>query len=266
MDHAEVLDRLDAAFVGPGKLWTVEGDGTDEGVALREHLAACAACRTEYEALLATAAVLAAGAPDSLRPPAEARDRLLTRVHELGTPRLGAAQGAGRGAVVVPFARPRRRPRGVLAGLAVAASIVLFAVGAAVGHFAFPATESASDEISHLASLTGTIDWVLGQPEHRTARLQTPSMTDGGTVLVSADRKWVVVISDALHKPAQGERFGCFVERDGQRTQIGWMQFSDELAYWDGEVSKVSDIGRPGDHLVVVGSAAQGTPELTAAF
>lgn len=263
MDHAEVLDRLDAAFVGPGKLWSIDEDRTDEGVALRGHLAACPACRTEHEALLATAAALAAGAPESLRPPDGARERMLDRVRELGTPR-GGGRSATPAARIIPL---RRRPRaGVLAGLAAAAVIVLLIAGAALGRLVVPGGEAAQDEVTQLVAAASKMDAVLGQPDHRQARLATRSATDGGSVLVSADRHWLVVVSSALASPPQDHWYGCYLERDGQRYQLGWMQFAERLAYWAGPVEGPPDLGRPGDRFVVMVEPSGDTPELSATF
>jgi hypothetical protein len=102
MNHAEVLERLEAAALGPGRLGALDADRSAEGEELRRHLDSCASCLAEREALELVGAALAAGAPDTLRAPVEARGRVLAAV---------VAGGVTRGpAGVLPVSAPIERP------------------------------------------------------------------------------------------------------------------------------------------------------------
>ena len=294
MDHAEVLERLDDAFVGAGKIWSVDEDGSPEGTELRGHLAGCDACRVEYEALLVTASALAVAAPESLTAPEGARERLLTRVREVGvdrdrvavasggTPARGGAAGSGGGgpspaavplpataprAEVIPFRPAAARRRGLgLAGLAIAASIVLLVLGGALGRSLFPVTDPASEEVGQLAALAATMSDLLADPDHQAVRLASASAYDGGLVLLSGDGRRLAVVSNALATPPSGTEYDCYVERGGVRTVIGRMHFAEGVAYWAGSVKGDAQFGRPGDRFVVVQRTPGATPELSATF
>lgn len=273
MDHAEVLERLDEKFFGRGKIWSLADGSTAEDVALRAHLDGCAPCRREYDALVATAATLAIGAPATLRPPDGAKERMLATVRELGVARIpGGGQPVATGrSFPAEAAADRVRPpaqlrrRGVLAGLAVAAAVLLLVGGAVVGRISGPSTGTAVDEVHQLAALSSSMDRLLADPGYRQLRLRTGGDTDGGTVLVSGDRKELLVVTTALRAPTDDRRYWCFLERDGTRTRLGWMHFADALAYWVGPVQGPADLGRTGDRFVVVLERSD-TPELRGSF
>jgi len=71
MDHAEARERLADALLAPrdGGLESALADPSATGVELRAHLAACAPCSRELDALRAIGALLATAAPDSLAAP-----------------------------------------------------------------------------------------------------------------------------------------------------------------------------------------------------
>lgn len=114
MDHAEVLARLEAAVVGPGRLWSIETDDSADGLALREHIASCAECAAEWRAWQTLHAGLAAAAPDDLHAPAEARSRVLAAVVANGVPRgvTTPAEPAGI-ASAAPWQAPSPAPSAV---------------------------------------------------------------------------------------------------------------------------------------------------------
>lgn len=102
MDHAEVLERLETAALGPGRLAVIDADPTPAGDELRRHVAGCAACGAERRALELVGVALAAAAPDTLRAPAAARARILAAV---------PAQGIARGAAgILPVSAPPVSP------------------------------------------------------------------------------------------------------------------------------------------------------------
>ncbi|MBA2253765.1 MAG: hypothetical protein H0W07_01445 [Chloroflexi bacterium] len=265
MDHAEALERLDEAFLGPGKIWSVETDRTPDGVALREHLAGCPDCRGAYGSLTLTGDALAMAAPDTLVPSSGARDRVLSRVRAVGVarahgrPRLvpHMAQGA-------PLGRPRRAVS-IWTGLAVAASIVLLVLGGVLGRALFPVADPAVQESRRLTSLASAMSDLLADPAHRAVRLRDATSMDAGLLLVSGDGRRLAVTSNAIDDP--GTRlYDCYVERGGERILIGPMHLGDGLAYWAGPVQAPAELGRPGDRFIVLERGPDATPELSATF
>src|SRR3972149_8563449 len=101
MAPGEARDRLADALLAPrdGGLEAALADPSATGVELRAHLAACAPCSRELDALRAIGALLATAAPDSLAAPPSLRERVMAAVGETGAPAAGP---------VPP--RPRRRP------------------------------------------------------------------------------------------------------------------------------------------------------------
>src|SRR3989337_2088229 len=116
MDHAEARERLADALLAPrdGGLEAALADPSATSVNFRAHLAACAPCSRELDALRAMGALLATAAPDSLAAPPSLRARVMAAVGETGAP----------AAAPIPL-RPRRRLLPLAA--AMAAAVVLAA-------------------------------------------------------------------------------------------------------------------------------------------
>src|SRR3990170_551831 len=121
MDHAEARERLADALLAPrdGGLEAALADPSATGVELRAHLAACAPCSRELDALRAIGALLATAAPDSLAAPPSLRERVMAAVGETGAP----------AAAPIPL-RPRRR---LLPLVAAMAAVVVLVAGLAGG-------------------------------------------------------------------------------------------------------------------------------------
>src|SRR3972149_2068512 len=115
MDHAEARERLADALLAPrdGGLESALADPSATGVELRAHLAACAPCSRELDALRAIGALLATAAPDSLAAPPSLRERVMAAVGETGAPAAGP---------VPP--RPRRRLLPLVAAMAAVGVLV----------------------------------------------------------------------------------------------------------------------------------------------
>src|SRR5688572_4198272 len=77
MDHAEVLERIEAAVAGPGGLARLGADASPEAAAVRGHVAGCQPCAAEWRAWSVVSLGLAAAAPDTLEPRPELRERVL---------------------------------------------------------------------------------------------------------------------------------------------------------------------------------------------
>lgn len=252
MDHADVRERLESALLSPGKLHALEQDTTPEAHELREHLASCAPCRSELRALRETAALLAAAAPDDLRPPAEARDAVLQAIRETGVarPLVGTRASATR-----PAASARQRFSPATLGRAT----IAFAVAAVIAFLLLAVTalnlvgerDSTQREVRELAAITAATDRVLREPGSQKVVLHGRAGQPAGTIVYSPASHELVVMSDALATPGPGEQYDCYVERAGERRNIGWMHFSSGLAYWAGRVESLPDPGGPPATFVV---------------
>src|SRR3970040_2923887 len=115
MNHAEPRERLADALLAPrdGGLESALADPSATGVELRAHLAACAPCSRELDALRAIGALLATAARHSLAGPASLRARVMAAVGETGAP----------AAAPIPL-RPRRRLLSLVAALAAGVGLV----------------------------------------------------------------------------------------------------------------------------------------------
>ncbi|MEA2622042.1 MAG: hypothetical protein QOH61_952 [Chloroflexota bacterium] len=264
MEHAEALERLADAASEPAVLLRIERDGSPELAPLRAHLRGCAECRLELEAWQLTAEALRAASGDTMRAPADARERILSSVAATGVPRGsrpdaadGAAVEPARGsqrATVVPFRR---------LALAAAAAVVIFVGGALLGG-PLGLTSRDDREKTAITAVVRASDRILQQADHREARLLTPDGSAGGVVLIDPASGEIVVTSAALDS-AQHAEYHCYLARDGApETWIGPMRTADGTSYWAGKITAYQDPGRPGDVLLI--RDGEGAPELTATF
>jgi hypothetical protein len=254
VDHAEAQQRLQDALLAPGKLDAVGADETPDGLRLSEHLASCAACRRELEALRETSALLALAAPDDLHAPPEARERVLRAV-------------ANTGAVRVRSAPPAiwRRWSAVTSRLAMAAALGVLVVAALVGSQLIAQRDQSSQQARELARLTAATDLMLREPDLIRVTLLGADGRPAGSLLQDPSEDRIVVVAQGLPAPPAGERYGCYLERDGERMEVGWMRLSGDLAYWAGPMDEPSDAGRAGDRFIVVPEHSE-TPVLEGTF
>ena len=271
MDHAEVREQLEEAVLVPGGLARFSTATDERARAVRDHISDCAACRREAEALQATADAVAWAAPDELRAPPEARDRVLAAIAQSGVvrrPRI--IPDAPTAPTLVPVRRgsglmPRWNTR-VITGLAAAAGIALLAGAVFAGRDIATQRDAALERADAYADVVAVTDEALRDPDHRLATLSDPGGTAVGTVLYSPAHDEVVMVAGALPAlPAEG-RYRCFVERDGRLTAIGWMWADDDVSYWAGPVEGVEDLGRAGDTVIVSADPDGNDPALIASF
>jgi hypothetical protein len=305
MDHAEALERLDAAFVGPGKLRSIAADQSPEGRELRRHIRACPDCAVELRALELTGLALAAAAPDSLRAPVLARARVLAAVIALGVARgSAAALPVPVPALVPPLAPSSLPPAALLAaplavpnaippteplGAPLAAprrsgrpwplsvtlsGLLRLGAAAAAAVILFVAGGVAGGPLGITAPPQGAVDMValvsasdriLEQPGHLRLTLDRSNGQPGGSILLDPASRQIVVVSEAL-APATDLRYSCYLLRGGQRTWLGPMFYWSGTTYWAGTVRAVSDLGRRGDVLEVRIQGTTDTPPLSGAF
>jgi hypothetical protein len=257
MEHAEVRERLEAAVLAPGKLQALEADATPDGEELRRHLATCVACNREYGALRETAALLAAAVPDELYAPPGAREAVLRAIRETGVRRpapMPAAVGADAERASGLRALPTMRsvPATRLAWLGLAAAAILLVVGVLATVDLAAQRDRNAQQARELARVTAASDRLLREPDSHTVVLRDRGGNAAGTVVYSAARRELVVVSDALAEPAGDDLYECFLERGTARTQVGYMRYSNGLAYWAGPVDDFASGAASGERFVVV--------------
>ncbi|MFI5255176.1 MAG: hypothetical protein ACHQ15_06950 [Candidatus Limnocylindrales bacterium] len=271
MTHAEVRERLADALLDPGAggIEAVLHDPGHEGVALRAHLVACAACAHEAAALQATAVLLAAGAPDSLRPSADVRARTLqaarasrvraSRVHasRVHASRVHASERPS------PAARWRFARPSALTTIAAALVLAVALAGIAGGVILSRQRDEARQQLAELRTLSASSQALLADPAAIRLALAGPAAS--GTVALSPATGQLVVIATGLPTLAGAGRYECFLERGGQRTMIGWMETSAELAWWAGPIAWLDSPGQAGDRFLVL-AGGSGDPVLSGQF
>lgn len=262
MDHADIREQLEMEALDPAHLEALlQGQGE---TFLVRHLADCAACRVEAEALRTTTRLLALAAPDDLRAPRGARERLLARARE-SRPEVTAVGAAAEGHPGRTGRQGSRRAS-VLAGLATAAAIVIVAGAALVATDLARQRDAAAQQAAGLGRVAATTDMLLRDPNHRRAVLTDATSQPSGSVLVSGTTAQLVVVSERLPDAPAGQRYGCFMERDGRFMRIGFMAATDDLAFWIGSVSDMPDPGREGDRFVISLQADGSSPILAGDF
>jgi hypothetical protein len=235
-------------------------------------------CAAEWRAWSLVSLGLATAAPDTLEPRPEVRERVLAAI--AARPRATASAPARPAAMPTPVsAGPGQPPSrsGIAAGtrrlrgapqapattaptgppfrwllLGAAAAVVLFVAGAVLGQgFGVGTPETPRGDPGRVLAEAATI---LQGSGYTMARLQTPDGAPGGVVVVSPGSGRLAVVSGVLPEPPEGSRYICSLERDGVRTQVGYMRWEDtesgSLAYWAGQ-AEPPDLGLQGDRFVV---------------
>jgi hypothetical protein len=297
MDHAEVLERIEAAVAGPGGLARLGTDPSAEGVAAREHVAGCATCAAEWRAWSVVSLGLAAAAPDTLEPRPELRDRVLAAA--AARPRTAApssppvttvatsplppapapSPAATRSGISMGPRRQRTAPTAAPASpttaapsfrwllLGAAAVVVLLVAGMVVGRQLVSSPEAPRGDPGRVLAEAATI---LQGGGFGLARLETPDGGQGGVVVVSPGSGRLAVVSSALEAPPDGARYVCLLDRDGTVKQVGYMRWEPTadgggLAYWAGDANP-ADLGLPGDVFIVQLDTPGAQPALTGEF
>jgi hypothetical protein len=270
MDHAEARELMTGHFAAPADAADGGADALRALAEMEAHLEGCLDCAAEYRALRATAAALQL----VIGPPGGARQRVLDNVAQLGRQRavdaartIEAAAAAEPSRAESPVAAPSAGPRGwwplalprVLAVAAVVA-LLAFVAGAFSG-----ALLPRSDDTTQLARAAMMMAELAREPTAHTMVLRDADGMPGGTVVYEPVSDRLVVFSEVLDEPASG-RYGCYVERAGERTLIGPMLFEADAAFWAGPVSQSLDLGQPGDRFLVLRDASDATPMLAGTF
>jgi hypothetical protein len=255
MEHAEARELIELAAVEPGGLERLLPGESLESTPLGEHLAGCAACAAEVEAVRRSTTVIG----DVIRtsPPADLRDRTLAYVAEVGRPRpRQQAPAPGTNAAARSWSLPSLRDWRPLAWPGLLAAAILIAVvgtgwivGNRIDARLAEADAAIAEQRGAIAGLTMVADWTLrlsADAEAGRARLQPPGGgAASGTVLFSSDTQELVMVASGLAPPGAGREYRCWVEFDGQRQPIGRMYFAGELAYWVGHVDELTQAEGP---------------------
>ncbi len=279
MDHAEVLDRLEATFLEPGGLAALGAEPSEEAAAIREHLRDCSGCAAEHRAWHIAAWAMAQNVPDTLSAPVGARERTLAAVAETGVTRpagglvpFGAPPVASPSPATLPLAVPASRaatPRPAVLALAAAFAAALFLAGAVLGGpLGLVSQDPNSVEVTdtQAAAVASAVHRVLQQPDHMIVPLVDGAGAAGGSVLFDPASRELVVVSQALEAIPEGSEYGCYLERDGKRTRVGRLKVVGDAAFWMGPMAEPSDAGRSGDRFVVVRDDRPEEPVLSGGF
>jgi hypothetical protein len=237
MDHAEAHERIADLALEPRRLATLVSSDTPDDVALRSHVVTCPRCQAaladwrEFQA--ATAAALATNHPEQLEPmapPAELRRRVLAAAH--AEPRTDA--------LPADIIQIRRRSRPVSSGglLALAAVFALVAVGLGVLFIREQSANLDRAALEHLwlSDTVSALGRVLATPDHHTIALHGADGAAAGALAWS--RHDLVVLSNGMPAPAEGQVYRCWLNYDGTETAMGRMWFVDGNAFW---VSSTND-------------------------
>lgn len=275
MEHSEALELLEIMAAEPGGLDRLMAGDTPEASAVAGHLAGCARCAAELEAIRRTADV----AREVIRaqPDPALRERTLSYVRSVGRQRVASD---GRPAIANDVAAPvtgrspfgRSLPR-LRAWSAMAAAVVLIVVSAGVGYLVGTGrvddTLQARDEqIALLTDAASTALRIQSQPDAQQVALLATTDAPGatGSILFSASEGELVATASDLPDPVAGQEYGCWVEVAGQRVRLGTMYLAGSIWTWAGPVQDLGSLPPGSTFGISVGPADGGsgaTPMLT---
>lgn len=250
MTHADARELLELAAAEPNGLERLAAGDTSESGMLAGHLADCDACREEYARLERTAVLLRSNL--STLPPTDLRDRTLARIGAEGRSRepvpaasvAGVAAAVDRRAAATPASTGLDRRTGLRWVASIAAALVVVAglgwaiVARPLADDARRATDTA-DALTKLTALSIAVD---RQADARHVALASTSGEAAGSLAFSASTHELVVVSTGLHEPPNGAEYRCWVEANGQRTQLGSMYFVGGIAAWEGESAAIASV------------------------
>jgi hypothetical protein len=234
MDHPAAHDRIEDLLLEPTRLAGLDTSTAPEDVALRDHVAGCAACRADLESWRSIQQSVSEAMPAS-----EAAARTAVQPIELAPSLRAATIDAIRRTQprsVVTVLRPvRERPR-LVAWLSLAASIVVLAGAGLVTVDQVNQRAAAQADAGALTSALTAVNRVLAAPDHRAVALKTSAGAAAGSISWSSHD--LVVLTTALTPPASGQLYRCWLEDGGNSVPIGWMDFAGPTAYWIGSLDE----------------------------
>ena len=227
MDHAAAHERIEDLILEPNRLAGLAGSSAQEDVALREHVAACPACRADLEAWarlqrnVATALPKSAAAASAAVEPMELPPSLRARV-------VSSIRSTERSGGPISLARARSR-RAVATWVGLAASIVVLSGAGVITVDQVARRAAAERDAAALGSVVAAVDRML-EVDHKVVRLETTDGRPAGTI--SWSRHDWVVLTTALEAPPAGQEYLCWLEADGRSVPVGHMDFAGGTAYW----------------------------------
>jgi hypothetical protein len=248
MDHEDVREQLELAAAEPNGIDRLMAGDTALAGSIAAHLAGCPEC-TEELARLRRASILIGDAVRTTPPP-ELRERTLALVREVGRDRTPVSAPA---IASVPAAAPTPVAAQVaaastggatrrLAWVAAMAAAVVLAVAATafvVDRQAADRFASVEQEVAGLTHVTSTTVALSGEPDVEHVRLEG-SDDRWGRLIYSPGQAELAVLASGLTEPEGNREYRCWVEVDGQRTEVGKMFFGGDLAFWAGPVDKLA--------------------------
>lgn len=234
MDHAAAHERIEDLLLEPARLAALESSDAPDDVALREHLAGCAACRADLDGWRRLQWNLAGALPHSADAAAAAVERieLLPSLRARTIAAVRGNEGPG-SAISIAGARSRRR---IAAWVGLAASVIVL-TGAAVITVDQVTRRSAAEADSRALTIAlAAVDRVLAAPGHRIVELRDPSDASAGSI--SWSRHDLVVLTTALTAPPTDQLYKCWLEDDGSSVRVGTMYFAGPTAYWIGSLDE----------------------------
>ena len=266
MDHAAAHERIEDLLLEPARLRSLTSSTIPEDVALRDHVAGCAACRADLDAWKRLQRRLGEALPASADE-ASAATRPIEAPASIRLAVVDAARAAGGDAVerrapdpIMPVAaRGTRTRRPVIAWLAVAASIVVLAGAGLLTADQTRQRDAAVSDARALASVVAAVDRVLAAPRHWVVPLTTQAGGAGGSISWSSQD--LVVLTTFLQPPPTGLRYRCWLlEGEASATAIGTMFFAGGTAYWVGSLDEWATIRiGPSTRFAVTLEPADGT-------
>ena len=247
MDHAAAHERIEDLLLEPVLLEQLPTSTVPEDMALRDHVAGCAACRADLAAwrqvqrhVAEALPAIPAGAASLAVPiaaPADLRERVLAALRADTAAAAGAASAAG--AVPAPAtARTDRRgwTRARLGWLAAAAALVVMIGASAVAVDQAAKRGAAQAEAAALDDVVASLDRILAVPEHKVVALQPATGPGAGSL--SWTRHDLRRALTALPQPTGGARYRCWLAEDGRELAVGDMDFAGDASYWIGTLNE----------------------------
>lgn len=234
MDHAAAHERIEDLLLDPRRLADLEESTAPADVALREHVAGCAACRADLDAWRALEAAITASLPRSASEAAAATEPI-EMPPSIRATILAAAATEPKAPRSIDSA-PSRRSSRLTPLLAMAAALIVVVGSASVVVDQAGRRAAAEAETAALAGALSAVDRVLAEPEHVVVQLRRPDGTGAGSI--SWSRHDWVVITNVLPRPPAGSTYMCWLVEDDGAQRIGEMQFAGSTAFWAASVDK----------------------------
>ena len=251
MDHEEVREQLELAAAEPNGIDRLMAGDTALAGSIAAHLAACPSCTEELDRLRRASILIG----DAVRttPPPELRERTLALVREVGRdrtpvpaePTIAPAPAATPAAAPVAAAATggtgTTRRLAWVAAMAAAVVIAVAATAFVVDRQSADRFASVEDEVAGLTHVTSATVALSGEPDAEHVRLEG---TDDrwGRLIYSPDKAELAILASGLTEPEGDREYRCWVEVDGERTEVGKMFFGGDLAFWAGPAETVANL------------------------